>query len=671
MIIFQSSALIHVSAYINHCKMPFKLPQFPGRSNDESQPKDASLDDILPSKQQRHDLIHLVSACTDHMRTGLKTTFEQDGTHQDDDQPQTDLSWMPAMGLSSSKMKTLKTAGLTQFDEWRKKVLDRMAESMSIKDYLASIEQDTTHGSSSNTATRPEKSSRLPFSIVDIPASLSSFDERHRSLVLGAVLFMVLSLEHYSAWSRTLMHYLSICLQLPYEVLADQEATTAATLLEAASKAGSIDAEDARQKQADEGAFGRKWKVGLSAVAGAAVIGITGGLAAPIILGLAGTIMGGIGLGGVATLLGATIVNPVTIGALFGALGGRMTGRAMEAYSKEVEDFKFIPIKEIKPEPTQLNQQVPTPDHKLRVAIGISGWVTKESDVSMPWRIFSDSSLEPFALRYEQAALISLGTTLEKVLKDTAYGYVQSYAIKFVLPTLAAAMAPIGLLKSGKFIDNPFTIALDRSDKAGKVLAHALIDKAQGERPVTLVGFSMGSRVIYSCLEELAAKNAFGLVENAILLGSPVPSTEMSWRRMRSVVSSRLINVYTQQDVILGFLYRARNAQLGIAGLQAIEVPGVENKDVSSIVSGHNQYRLAVGRILKELAFEDLDSAYVEQEHVELENEKKYEKEVYHEAKESGRLKDLEDEQGQLVMGRDERSDEATTRSSEQPHTHK
>ena len=646
--------------------MQFKLPQFPGRSSeDHSQQKHASLDDILPTKDQRSDLIHHVASCTEHMRTALKSTFEQDGSHSTTtEQTQSDLSWMPAMGLSSTKMKTMKTAALAHINQWREKLLHRLAESMDVdKDILRSLEQRVAQQDTE----ADNQSTKLPFPRVPLPSRLASFDEKHRALVLGAVLFMVLSLEHYSSFSRTLMHYLSINFQLPYQILAEQETTTAATLLEAASKAGSIDAEDARQKQADDGAFGRKWKVGLSAVAGAAVSGITGGLAAPLILGLGATIMGGIGLGGVATLLGATIINPVTIGALFGALGGRMTGRAMEAYSKEVEDFKFLPVKDIKPQSAQSarDQQVPTPEHKLRVAIGISGWVTKESDVSLPWRIFSDHSVESFALRYEQAALISLGTTLDKVLKDTAYGYVQSYAIKFVLPTLAAAMAPIGLLKSGKFIDNPFTIALDRSDKAGKVLAHALIDKAQGERPVTLIGFSMGARVIYSCLEELAAQSAFGLVENAVLIGSPIPSTEMSWRRMRSVVSSRLVNVYTQQDVILGFLYRARNAQLGIAGLQAIEtVPAIENKDISSLVSGHNQYRLAVGMILQELDFDDIDPTFVEQESAELETEKKYEKEVYHEAKKSGQLKELEDEQGEFIMEKDERPDTSSSPTS-------
>ena len=67
-------------------------------------------------------------------------------------------------------------------------------------------------------------------------------------------------------------------------------------------------------------------------------------------------------------------------------------------------------------------------------------------------------------------------------------------------------------------LDNPFAIARNRSTKAGKVLADAIINKVQGERPVTLIGYSLGARVIYSCLVELAEQNAFGLVESAILI---------------------------------------------------------------------------------------------------------------------------------------------------------
>jgi pimeloyl-ACP methyl ester carboxylesterase len=139
-------------------------------------------------------------------------------------------------------------------------------------------------------------------------------------------------------------------------------------------------------------------------------------------------------------------------------------------------------------------------------------------------------------------------------------------------------------------LDNPFSVAITRADKAGLVLADALINKAQGERPVTLIGYSMGARVIFSCLISLAERKAFGLVESAVLIGSPCPSDVDAWCALRSVVAGRLVNVYSENDYILAFLYRTSSIQFGVAGLQPAENSRVENVDLSSIVSGHLRY---------------------------------------------------------------------------------
>lgn len=170
-------------------------------------------------------------------------------------------------------------------------------------------------------------------------------------------------------------------------------------------------------------------------------------------------------------------------------------------------------------------------------------------------------------------------------------------------------------------IDNPFAIARNRSEKAGQVLADALINKAQGERPVTLIGYSLGSRVVYSCLKSLAERRAFGLVENVIFIGSPVPSNNNNWRMMRSVVSGKVFNVYSENDYILAFLYRATSIQFGVAGLQEIgDVEGIENMDLSKEVSGHLRYPGLIGKILKRTGIEHvlIDDTEIENDDTEI-----------------------------------------------------
>ena len=177
-------------------------------------------------------------------------------------------------------------------------------------------------------------------------------------------------------------------------------------------------------------------------------------------------------------------------------------------------------------------------------------------------------------------------------------------------------------------LDNPFSVAVARSDKAGKVLAHALISKVQGERPVTLVGYSLGARVIYSCLLELAEQNAFGLVESVVFMGAPTPSDSSAWRRIRAVVSARVVNVYSTEDFILGFLYRTSKVQLGVAGLQEVKgVYGIQNVDMSLLVTGHNRYRYLVGTILRRIGFEDVDAEQVEEQVTALKVTEEKEKE--------------------------------------------
>ena len=47
--------------------------------------------------------------------------------------------------------------------------------------------------------------------------------------------------------------------------------------------------------------------------------------------------------------------------------------------------------------------------------------------------------------------------------------------------------------------------------QAGRLLAHILMQGAHGDRPVTLIGYSMGARLVFHCLLELARNNCKGV----------------------------------------------------------------------------------------------------------------------------------------------------------------
>jgi hypothetical protein len=325
-----------------------------------------------------------------------------------------------------------------------------------------------------------------------------------------------------------------------------------------------------------------------------------------------------------------------------------MSSKMMDAYAKEVQDFAFLPLrsKAASHSTGPLSTHGISPeDRRLRVTIGISGWLTTKEDIVTPWRVLGHQS-EVFALRWELEALMKLGTSMESLVKSYAWSIAKKEIIeRTIFASLMDAMWPLELLKVRKVVDNPFSVAKYMADKAGLVLADVLIKKAQGERPVLLVGYSLGARVIYSCLMSLAERKAFGLVESAALMGTPAPSDDKIWRTLRSVVSGRLVNVYSENDYILAFLYRTSSIHLGVAGIQEVEdVKGVENVNVSELVSGHLRYRYLVGSILQKIGWEDIDLDEIAREEETLSLLEKEEKKERNRKKHEEDADDLEKE---------------------------
>lgn len=179
---------------------------------------------------------------------------------------------------------------------------------------------------------------------------------------------------------------------------------------------------------------------------------------------------------------------------------------------------------------------------------------------------------------------------------------------------------PAELLKISKIIDIPWSIGMVRADKAGLILADTIQRKIHGSRPITLIGYSLAGRVIYTCLMALAERRQFGLIDSVVMIGTPAPSEARVWLTLRSVVVGRLVNVYSDNDYMLGFMMRTSNTHFGVAGLQrVVGALGVENFDASAMVSGHLRYQFLVGKILKSLGWEDLDHSQLTRDQVTLE----------------------------------------------------
>ena len=120
---------------------------------------------------------------------------------------------------------------------------------------------------------------------------------------------------------------------------------------------------------------------------------------------------------------------------------------------------------------------------------------------------------------------------------------------------MSAMTLPLVLTKLSYLIDNPWSVSQARADMAGLILADSIIDRNLGTRPITLVGFSLGSRVIYAALKELQNRGAFGLAQNVYMFGTPIVANTEDYIKIRSVVPGRFVNGYATNDWILGTLF--------------------------------------------------------------------------------------------------------------------
>ncbi len=85
------------------------------------------------------------------------------------------------------------------------------------------------------------------------------------------------------------------------------------------------------------------------------------------------------------------------------------------------------------------------------------------------------------------------------------------------------------MLAVAQMIDHAWAVALDRAQKAGILLAHILMSGAHGDRPVTLIGYSMGARLIFHCLLELCRHSAKGEAPLAVVSACCVCGPVILW----------------------------------------------------------------------------------------------------------------------------------------------
>ncbi|CAN6663598.1 probable lipase Mil1p [Trichomonascus vanleenenianus] len=359
--------------------------------------------------------------------------------------------------------------------------------------------------------------------------------------------------------------------------------------------------------------------VGLATLGGGLVIGLSAGLLAPVIgAGLAAgfTTIGITGTSGfLAGAGGAAVVT--TTGA---AVGAHIGSKGMSIRMGHVRTFEFRPLHN---------------NRRVNTIVTVSGWMSgKEDDVRLPFSTVDPIMGDLFSVLWEPEMLQSMGQTINILATEVLVQSIQQVLGQTVLTALMASIQlPMVLAKLSYLLDNPWNVSLDRAWSAGLILADSLIKRNLGVRPVTLVGFSLGARLIYSCLVELARRGAYGLVQDVYIFGAPVVVKRDQFAVARSVVSGRFVNGFSRKDWILGYLFRATSGGLGrVAGLAPVElVANVENFDDTEMVDGHMGYRKSIPKLLKRVGFEVFSEEFTEIEDPDPEKQRERQRELQEE----------------------------------------
>ncbi|KAL4068874.1 hypothetical protein V8B97DRAFT_1970468 [Scleroderma yunnanense] len=431
-------------------------------------------------------------------------------------------------------------------------------------------------------------------SLPGVTTSLSAVDKDVtldiRWTVLCDLFLILIADSVYDARSRVLLEHVALKLGLGWidVVKFESRVTEALEIQEGVEKTENQEIIDEASKALRKR---RYMMMGLATLGGGLVIGLSAGLLAPVI---------GAGLGAAFTTIGISGTSGFLAGAGGAAVittGGVLTGsgiaaRGMARRTRQVKTFDVLPLHNNK---------------RVSCILTVPGFMHgKLDDVRLPFSVLDPIVGDVFSVLWEPEMIMETGSAIRILTSEILSQLGQTLLQQTVMTALMGALQwPIILTKLGYLIDNPWNNALDRAKAAGSVLAQLLIQRHLGVRPITLIGFSLGARVIFFALLELAKSKAFGIVQDVFLLGATLTASQSAWCETRSVVSGRFVNAYARSDWVLNYLFRATSAGLNVvAGLRPVEnVPGLENVDVTDKISGHMSYRTFMPLILDQLGF--------------------------------------------------------------------
>ena len=194
-------------------------------------------------------------------------------------------------------------------------------------------------------------------------------------------------------------------------------------------------------------------------------------------------------------------------------------------------------------------------------------------------------------------ALFGLGKgggigTIEKVLRTS-----------MIIPMkwIGGAVGTIWTIKD--FLDIWFS-AEKRAIAAGKDLAKTIINTNYfQDHQISLIAFSLGTRVVVECLKELSKLEDRPLIQNVYLLGGATPNSPEKFEDGFQVPHGRIVNAMSHRDKVLKKIFNSIPFKATSIGTSKIEHARVENIDLTSTINGHTKYMPNLDSVLEKINY--------------------------------------------------------------------
>lgn len=349
----------------------------------------------------------------------------------------------------------------------------------------------------------------------------------------------------------------------------------------------------------------RVGKIGVGVVAGTALLTPLAVVAGPHIaasLGAAGLLgaattgttistLSGAALGSasLAAIGGGTMAGGIFVMTAAGvSLGGTMGGVISNAYLKEVEDFSIRKYNE---------------GRGVSIIL-IDGFLTQDLDDPREWKRNLRASHRVhswYHVNWESKTRSKLGRAL---CRDSTGQAARAFGVKLAQRAAVKAGLKINpatwMMAAASLLQNPFHVAMVKAAMTGALLADVL-SRTQ-RKQFTLIGHSLGARVIYYTLLALGTRPSKPIIKNVYLLGGALGiGCKSDWDKAVKAVSGEIYNCYSTNDQVLKCLYRGAagvfSKPIGAYPIQSLN-PNIIDWDFSNLVLSHTAWKGNLAEVL-------------------------------------------------------------------------